>query len=69
MKTYNVRYEFFNRQLSPPQWDIGRAVVMAESHYDSYRKLEKAYYELDPNDQTLSVLSSEELTEEVVWAY
>lgn len=66
MKTFKIRYEFFNRsQPSNPFWDIGSAIIIAE---DDYQASELFYTEVQ--EQPATILSNEELTtKQIVWAY
>ncbi len=66
MKTFKIRYEFFNRSKpSSPFWDIGSAVVIAE---DDYQASELFYSEVE--EQPATILSNEELSvKQIVWAY
>lgn len=66
MKTFKIRYEFFNRsQPSAPFWDIGGAVILAE---DEYQACELFYSQVE--EQPATILTHEELTtKQIVWAY
>jgi len=67
MKTFKIRYEFFNRTTPNTGgfWDIGSAVVLAS---DDYQASELFYSQVEELPAT--ILSCEELTTpQIVWAY
>jgi len=65
MKTFKIRYEFFNRSSQPSFWDIGSAIVLAE---DDYQASELFYTEV--MDHSATIISNDELTtKQIVWAY
>lgn len=64
MKTFKIRYEFFDRNIGG-QWNIENAIVLAE---DDYKATELFYSEVE--DGSVSVLDVEELTtKQIIWAY
>ncbi len=65
MKTFKIRYEFFNRQSAQPFWDIANAIVVASN--EDFAE-EHFMYELTSNE--IAIISIDEMTTPtVIWAY
>lgn len=66
MKTFKIRYEFFNRQLSIPEWDIANAVVVAENIDEAF----DMFWSNSFVDCSFQVEAIEEInTKCLIWAF